>query len=324
MSAEVYVTDYGVSLATGDSALDLMLACMADLPLLVPDTNLPLGSASDESHYPVLLRYSDTVGLLPEKACLILEEKALSSDLILLLLPGKTEPQYPQLKAGLQDVMNLSRIEIVYPHQLQKQFGLALKDLQQGHINQLTVLGLDSMIGSALMFDWMEQGKLRTQLNTDGRAVGEGLGWFTLGRQATEQHPVIRLHIGEWISEATAPSHRSPEYHGLALSMQPLLQHLGKEPGTWVYSRRQTPEDDLEAFMAFQYHWGHPKYRQLEQLSPARQTGDLGTAALPAAIALACERLVFRHYKKTSALVSDSHPDGYHFSLLLSTDAMEA
>lgn len=322
MATEVHVTDYGVSLAIGNTANEVMLASMADLPVLTPDSNLLLSSTDhEESHHPVLLRHSYNSAILLEEACLALKGKASNSGLTLLLLPSESDPQYPEIKASLKSMIGAPEVKAVPPHQLQKHLEPALTSLQQGDIEQLTVFGLDSMAGTAVMSDWLEQGKLRTQLNPDGRAVGEGFGWFTLSRkEPDEQQPAIRWRSGKCISEPTERGNGSREHHGLALSLQPLLQHIGKEPDTWVYSRRQTPLDDLEALMAFQYHWGNTKQKQLEQLCPARKTGDLGAAALPVAVALACERLAFERYKKSSALVSDSHPDGRHFSLLLSKD----
>jgi len=55
-----------------------------------------------------------------------------------------------------------------------------------------------------------------------------------------------------------------------------------------------------------------------EQICLAKTLGDLGVAALPIAVAIACERLAFGALPKDSALVSHSQMNGIHYSLLLS------
>lgn len=324
MSIELYVTASGVALATGHQARALLLATQAGLPLLAQDPTLPLIlPGRDEAPIPVLLRYSDDPEHLSKTALPLLQEKASEEHPVLVLLPDPAEPQYPLLKAALHPLEAIPGLKWVHPAALPDRLGAALNDLEQGRIQQFTLFGIDSLVGSPLLSAWLQQGRLRTQYNPDGRATGEGWGWFTLSRTAPEQQPAIRWQTGEWATEPASTHNTAREYHGLALSLAPLLQQaLPGEPDTWVYSRRQTPEDDLEAFMAFQYHWGNTGYDHLEHLCPARCIGDLGVAALPVAVALACERLAFKPYRKTSVVVSDSHPDGRHFSLLLSTQPL--
>lgn len=319
MPAEIHVLDSGVLLATGQQTLPLLLATMAELPLLAPDENTVLPQ-QEELHVPVLLSYSSEPRILLDAALPLLQAKANEGFPVLLLLPAPAEPQYKTLFKALQTLQNKAGIELVTPDRLPERLGTALDDLQQGRIKQFTVFGLDSLTGLATLYRHLEQRRLRTQLRPDGRAAGEGCGWFTLGLASTEQQPGIRWQSGSWTTEPATPPNTTHEYRGLAASLAPLLQQaLPEAPDTWAYARRQTPEDDLEAFMGFQHHWGNRGYYSLEQLCPARRLGDLGAAALPVAVALACERLTFKPYPKTSVVVSDSHPDGRHFSLLLST-----
>lgn len=317
MQANIYVIDYGVSLATGNKVESLLHATMARLPLVKADPATPLLKPGDDaSHLPVQLSCFDDPELLWEAANNHLSSH-LNSDIgLLLLLPDPSEPQAEDIFQGLSETLAAPGVITAYPSELSTKFDQALTSLQQGEIDTLTLVGVDSMVNYSVMTEWLTSGQLRTQLYPDGRAVGEGMGWFTLSLQPGDTGEAIEFHSGTWADEPV--QERTTEFQGLALSLLPLIQSgLLTEPDTWVYSRLQTPSDTLQAFMGFQYHWGNQNFKKLEQLCPARQIGDLGVAAWPVAMALACERLSFAAYPKQQVLVSDSRPDGKHFSALL-------
>ncbi|RUO33726.1 hypothetical protein [Aliidiomarina soli] len=319
MQTNIYVTDYGVLLATGMKTEALLLATMARLPLMKVDPTTPLLRPGDaESHLPVQLTCCDNPEFLWEAVNDVVQQKANTNHSVILMLPDPAEPQGDEVNQGVSESIDVPGVTTAYPGQLFTQFERALDQLQRGDIDLLTCIGVDSLVSHPLMAEWLRSGRLRTQQYPDGRAVGEGMGWFTLGLQPG-QDGAVQFYPGAWTSE---PVHqRSKEYQGLALSVAPFVQSiLTEEPDSWVYSRCQTPDDTLQAFMGFQYHWGNRNYKRLEQLFPARQAGDLGVAAWPVAVALACERLAFTPSPKQTAIVSESHPDGQHRSVLLRSE----
>lgn len=319
MLTDVYVIDSGVALATGHHVSDLLLATMADLHLLVTDTDLQVIQPGwEEVQAPVLLGYPAGHELLLDEAYTALQEKINEGFPILLLLPNKKDPQYDFIRSTFSALLvNCQLLKAITLTDLPDDMSRLINDLKQGTLEQFTVFAIDSLVGSALFSAWPSNDPLRTQKYPNGRAAGEAWGWFTLSRVAPQQ-PAIIWQGGHWSSDPRVAHNETHEYHGLALSVEPLIQQgVLEKPDVWIYSRRQTPRDDLEAFMAFQYHWGSADFNELEQLCPARQLGDLGVAAFPVVVALACERLNFAFYPKKSVLASDSQCNGTHFSFLL-------
>lgn len=320
MLTDIYVIGSGVALATGRHASELLLATMADLNLLVTDTDLQVIQPGwEEVQTPVLLGYPAGHELLLDEAYTALQEKINEGFPILLLLPDKKDPQYDFIRSTFSALLvNCQLLKAITLTDLPNDMSRLINDLKQNTFEQFTVFAVDSLVGSALFSAWPSNDPLRTQKHPNGRAAGEAWGWFTLSRVVPQQQPAIVWQGGHWCSNPIATDNEAYEYQGLALSIEPLIQQgILEKPDVWIYSRRQTPRDDLEAFMAFQYHWGNTGFHELEQLCPARQIGDLGVAAFPVVVALACERLNFSFYPKKSVLASDSQGNGTHFSFLL-------
>lgn len=325
MQGSLCITDYGVGVATGTSSQTLLLACMADLPLLSTAEELVLiDDASGEMHRPVLLRYADTPELLVDSALEFLQEKAYSLNPVLLVLPDSHQPQYAPLLESLRPLLSQPQLICIQNSQLETVFKDQLLKLEQQAIESLTLFALDSQTNLNALSASLQKGHLRTQHLNDGRAAGEGYGWFTLKQVKPEESAGVQLLATSWAEEPPLAEKASKEYQGLARSLAKLDATYPIQPGfTWIASRRQTAEDDLEAFMAYQYQWGNRTYKHLEQLCPARTLGDLGIAALPVSIALACQRLHFTALPQTAVIVSHSQVNNKHFSLLLSQPSQQ-
>jgi len=320
MPSSFYVTDYGVELAPGESSQDVLLACMAELPLLQTAEDLLLNDeSSGEMHQPVLLRYASNPELLSDTAYQFLKKTMSVQTPVLFVFPDEEQPQQALSIKTFQDLAQQPGLYCLKSSQLEQAFSQHLAELEQESIESLTLFAIDTLVSLPVLTESLQAGNLRTKINCNGRAAGEGWGWFTLQSKKPEESPAIQWQPGKWVKEPAPEREGSKEYKGLALSMAPLIDNCPPLAGlAWICSRRQTSEDDLEAFMAFQYHWGNRNFKYQEQICLAKTLGDLGVAALPIAVAIACERLAFGAFPKDSALVSHSQMNGIHYSLLLS------
>lgn len=323
MSRPVFVSEYGVLSPGGDSPLALLSATLSGVSAVNVIKDLAVAVGSDyRAHFPRLaclpgaLEWEDRVELA-------LRHLLDQSHPVLLITPDQGAPQF----SWMRDVLSLAdpegRLEWVTVDALASVLSRQVIRLRAGEISALSVFGLDSLVHPVNVMQLAASAQLQTDKLPDGRAVGEGFAWFTLSCQPA---PV------EWLADAAGVEPNAGEMMpasllGLADTISALKED-GElpRPRLIIHARAQAPQDDLEWHHASQRLWparlaprenlamrkgeqqapqpAPPPWQQ--HLKPAKVTGELGAAAFPMAIALACERLCWSLAPAPQALVVDA------------------
>lgn len=338
MSQAVFIQDYGVWLPTGDSARGLLCATLAGVPAVNVEKTLALAVGDDtRAHNPCLAVLPEEMDLqeqLEER----LEALAESCEQILVTLPDVEQERHRRLLALLESLSLSDKIKdrllIHRQGACYGPFADLLAALRSGDVASFALLGVDSLVHPTTLQHYAAAGTLRTDKLADGVALGEGMAWCRFTREAGPYR---------WQNESrgTEPNHAAITPIALA-GLADTLAYLVPEaplprPSLIVHSRAQTPKDDLEWHHARQRLWPQrlaprvnlamrkgeldapqpePQPYQ-QQLKPALQVGELGAAALPAAIALACERLGWPLQPAEQALVVDRGDNGERFAALI-------
>lgn len=324
MTKRIHISDRGLSVTCGQNATDLLHATLSQLNLSQEDENTLIESEDGGVHHPVFSRLPDhpSEEMLIDEVLDQLEQLSRTSDQLWLLLPDASQPNYPPLHLALYGKQLPSNCTPLSPEQLGERLQQGCQTLRQGGLNRLTLLGVDSLTSLSVAQYYLQNQRLRTQDYADGQILGQGWAWFTLSNEPAPQEPVV-----EWKQAAIqqAPLRDAdglPSGQMLAACIQKALeqpeQPLAK-PHVWLHASRHTPEADLETFLAHRQLWstkGTP-FQNLQHLLPARTLGNLGVAALPMAINLACERLFFPLQPVQEILLMDSQPDGTRLAIHL-------
>lgn len=338
MKQAVFVQDYGVCLPTGDSARGLLCAALAGVPAVRLEKTLALAVGDDSrAHHPCLAVLPDALDLQAQLDAQ-LAVLADTCDQVLLVLPDIKQERYRRVSGWLDDVERSdgAQEKWIISHQTDghAQFARLLVALREGSVASFALLGVDSLSHPATLQHYAAAGRLRTDKSADGAALAEGLAWCRFTAMAGRYR---------WESESTGvePNHATlapVALTGLADTLASLVPE-GKlpRPSLVVHSRAQTQQDDLEWHHASQRLWPQrlsaranlamrkgeldapqpdPQPHQ-QHIKPALQVGDLGAAALPAAIALACERLSWPLQPTEQALLLDNGDQGERFAALM-------
>lgn len=323
MSRPVYVQESGVLLPSGDSASALLCATVAGVSAVNVVKELAVAVGSDNrAHLPRMACFSDEVEW-EDNLALILEGLLAVGQPVLLIAPDKNAPQSRWIQEVLAQSNLAERVEQISAEGLGKMLSLQVRRLRAGEISGVSVLGVDRQVHPVNVMQQAADAKLQTDKLPDGRAAGEGFAWFTLGSEPAAV---------QWLSEAAGAEPNAQA--GVPVSLQGLADTLSalsleeelRRPRLIIHARAQTPQDDLEWHRASQRLWPNrlaprdnlamrkgqkagpqpPSPPWQQHLKPAHAVGELGAAALPMAIALACERLCWSLTPAHEALVVDA------------------
>lgn len=322
MSQRVFVQEHGMLLPSGDSAQALLCATLAGVSAVSVIKDIAVAVGSDpRAHLPRLACMPDSAEW-EEYLLQAIEARLARSDLLLLVMPEEGEPQYGWIAEVVSQADPDGKIEQVSGARLATVLAGHVDHLRAGEWASLSVLGVDSLVHPVSVMQRAGAGLLQTDKFPDGRAAGEGFAWFTL---TTQPAPV------EWISHAAGSEPQVAEqipasFAGLAETIRSIPEAQPSRPRLIIHARAQTPQDDLEWHHASQRLWPNrlaprdnlamrkgerdapqpaaPPWQQ--HLKPAAVVGELAAAAMPMAVALACERLCWPLSPAHEALVVDA------------------
>jgi len=324
MTQKIYISDRGLSLASGQKAADLLYATLSHLSLSQVDEDTLLESENYQGQHPFFsfLPHAPGVEELVSEALDQLKKLSPDCDQLFVILPDASQPSYPALQLALHGQPLPDNCILLSPAQLGKKLHQACQALLESNLKRLTLFGLDSLPHPPVAQHYLQNQRLRTQDFADGQILGQGWAWFTLGGIPSESENAVEWKRAAFQQAPRMDTDDLPSGKTLAACIQQVLEEDEQpltKPRVWLHASGHTPQSDLETFLAHRQLWstqGTP-FRRLHHLLPARTLGQLGAAAFPMAVNLACERLYFPLDPAQEILLMDSQEDGTRLAVYL-------
>ncbi|MDX1804748.1 MAG: hypothetical protein R3292_11750 [Alcanivorax sp.] len=332
----VFIRDYGVCLATGGQPRALLCAVLAGIPAVTTERQLALRMGSDNRpHFPGTAALPDTLALASALEVL-LARLPNATDRVLVIVPDQHRARYAYIRSLLADLPGeqQARIQPLSETGLAQQLPQRIAELADGEAGEMLLLGMDSLLDITSLQDYADHGQLRSDKNSEGRALGEGLAWLVLSNREGRVQWQDQVIGHESCHGMTGPA----PFRALATMLNGLAdEQKARRPSLVIQSRAQTASDALEWHYTCQTLWpsrlspranlamrkGELSAPQpdplppMQVLKPALALGELGAASLPMALVLACERMQWRHQPVGDALVVDAGEDGQRIAIQL-------